>query len=150
MMIEAIAAITLLTVGLLGIFSLTSRSLSLNQTVASQYIGAHLAAEGIELVKNLIDKNIMEGRSWNSNLAPGDYEIDYNDASLNISAGRPILLDSGTGFYSYDSGNPTNYQRLVKISHPSSDEIKVVSSVAWASRGGNFRADLEDHFFNWR
>ena len=48
-LIEAMVAISIVTVGLLGIFSVLSRSLSLNRTVADNYVAANLAAEGIEI-----------------------------------------------------------------------------------------------------
>ena len=149
-LIESIVSITLVTIGLLGIFSLASRSLGLNKTVADQYAGTYLAAEGIELVKNLIDKNIIDRRPWNFGVSTGDYEMDYDDAGLSLSAGQPIFFDSAVGFYGYGGGAPTVYKRLIKIEQPSEDELKVISSVTWTSRSGDFRADLEDHFFNWR
>jgi hypothetical protein len=33
----------------------------------------------------------------------------------------------------------------------SADEVRVISTVSWISRGNaNFAVKLEDHFFNWR
>ncbi len=149
-LIEAMVGISIATVGLLGMFSLLSHSLSLNRVVSQQYVGANLASEGIELVKNLIDRNVMQSKPWNEGLSPGDYEIDYNDTALTSYAGRHVLVD-GTGRYSYDGGADTLYTRHVIVSWPSADEIKVESKVTWISKGGaNFEASLEDHFFNWR
>ena len=151
-MLEAIVAIGIATVGLLGIFSLASRSLSLNRVVASQYIGVNLAAEGIELVKNLIDRNaIQEGRHWNEGITDGNHEIDYNDTSLNPYSDQRILFDSSSGRYSYDSGSPSQYRRKIMIDQPTVNEIKVISLVNWTTRGGGqFSVNLEDHFYNWR
>ena len=56
-LVESVVAMTIVVVGLLGIFSLLSQSLSLNRVVGDRYVGTYLAAEGIEVVKNIIDNN---------------------------------------------------------------------------------------------
>lgn len=151
LMVEAMIAISILVVGLLGIFSLLSRSLSLNRVVGDQIIATNLAAEGIELVKNLIDANVLRGGPWNLGLNPGDYEIDFDDSVLAANQNRKIGFNSGSGLYGYGAGVPTNFQRLISISQPSPDEIKINSLVNWVTRGGGqFEVNLEDHFFNWR
>ncbi|MBI3046373.1 MAG: hypothetical protein HYY86_02460 [Candidatus Harrisonbacteria bacterium] len=151
LMVESIIAISVLIIGLLGIFTLLSRSLSLNRVIADQSAATHLAAEGIELVKNLIDANAIQRRPWNLGVNPGDYEVDFNDGALAVPQNRKLDFDSGSGQYSYDSGSPTTFQRLIVISQPSPDELKVNSLVKWTTRGGGqFEVNLEDHFFNWR
>src|SRR3989344_3592233 len=73
MMIEALVALSIILVGLLGIFALVSRSISLNAVASSQYVAANLAAEGIEVVKNVIDSNAMQAPpgsvAWNKNVS---------------------------------------------------------------------------------
>jgi|SRR3989344_4627917 len=151
LMVESIIAISILVVGLLGTFSLLSRSLSLNRVIADQMIAANLAAEGIELVKNLIDANVLRGGPWNLGLNLGDYEMDFNDLILAANQNRKISFDSGSGRYGYDSGAATSFQRLITVSQPQPDEIKVRTLVSWLTRGGGqFEVNLEDHFFNWR
>jgi len=155
-MVEALIAITIATVGLLGIFTLVSRSLSLNRVVADQYIASNLAAEGIELVKNLIDYNVRNGLPFNNGscLSEGNHNIGYNDligSSCAYDSSRFLLFNSLTRFYGYDAGAATPYKRTVTISWPQSDEIMAQSLVVWTTRGGGeFEVKLEDHFFNWR
>ena len=153
-MVEAMLAITIAVIGLLGIFSLVSRSLSLNRVVLDRYIGTYLAAEGIEIVKNMIDANVIQAKPWNVDLASGSYEVDYNDSTLQPGSNRFISHDSASGFYSYDSGKPTRFKRSVTIEYPGAgagEKMKVNSVVKWTTRGGgNFEVNLEDHFFNWR
>ena len=154
LIIEAIIAITIIVVGLLAAFSLFSESQGLYRVVADRYVGSNLAAEGIELVKNLIDTNYIQQLAWNSGMAAGDYRIDYDDAALTASGGNPPLkYDSSGNLYSYDSGSDTRFARLIQISYPggSGNEMKVNSTVTWNTRaGGSFSVNLEDHFFNWR
>ncbi len=59
--IEAILAISVLTFGLLSVLSLLNRSLSLNRVIADNYRATYLAAEGIEIARNLVDYNVNFG-----------------------------------------------------------------------------------------
>lgn len=153
-MVEALVAMTIIVVGLLGIFALLSRSLNLNRVVANQYVGANLAAEGIELVKNLIDRNVMQGLPFNNGscLTVGDHSMDYNDTHVSGCGYRDsVLLFDQNGHYTYDQGESTTFRRTLAISQPAPDEIKVTSRVTWINRGDEqFEIVLEDHFFNWR
>ncbi|MEK9183982.1 MAG: hypothetical protein AAB890_02830 [Patescibacteria group bacterium] len=152
LLIESIIAITLVTVGLLGIFSLLSRSLSLNRVVSDRVKAAYLAAEGIEIVKNLIDNNLIQERPWNYEIGDGEHEVDYRSVSLAPRQVRFLNFNPVDGFYSYDNFQSTNFQRTIAI-NTSTDgqEIRVNSKVNWTTRGGGkFDINLEDHFFNWR
>lgn len=149
-LIEALIAITIIVVGLLGMYSLLARSLSLTRVVTDRYVAANLAAEGIEVVKNLIDTNVLELKPWNENMATGNYELSYNAAALVPFSGRPLLYNPLTGLYSYEfGGTVTNFTRQIILERIGSEEIKVNSLVSWLSRGGAiFEINLEDHFFN--
>lgn len=151
-LVEAVVAVTIIVVGLLGMFSLLSQSLALNRVVTERYVAAHLAVEGIEIVKNIIDNNVINGRAWNDGLSSGEYEADYNDLSLKPYSGRSLLFDKDNGFYNYQSGETTRYKRLIKVQQlGNGEELKVNSIVNWVSRGNaQFKVDLESRFFNWR
>lgn len=149
-LLESIIAITVLTVGLLGVFSLLSRSLSLNRVIADRYVAMNLAAEGIELIKNSIDTNIIKGLPWNGGLATGEYEIAYN-SSLQPTNHRTLNYDESSGLYGYSGNIETRFIREVRIVRKSAFELQVNAIVRWTSRsGGVFDVNLEDHFFNWQ
>ena len=151
LIIESMIGISIAVVGILGVLTLLSRSISLNRVVSDQFTGAYLAAEGIEITKNLIDANIIQFKPWNQGFLSGSFEADYNSINLEPNQNRRLLFDSANNFYSYDAGNPTNFTRTVDIQLIGSEEIKVNSVVKWTTRGdGNFEVNLEDHFFNWR
>jgi len=151
-LIEAMVAITIAVVGLLGIFSLLSRSLSLNRVVADRFVASYLAAEGIEIVKNLIDNNILAGKPWNAGLSSGTYEADYADTDLAAVSDRFIYINNETGAYGYAELVPTPFKRTIAITNSADGEhITVGSRVAWVTRGGGkFDIYLEDHLFHWR
>lgn len=150
-LLESLVAITILTVCLLGVFALLSRSLGLTRVIADRYVGANLAAEGIELIKNIIDTNGIQEKPWNSGLGTGEYEMAYNTA-LEQNNHRALSYDSGTALYDYQGGNVvTPFHRAIQLQRIGEDELKVNSIVSWSTRGGaEFEVNLEDHFFNWR
>jgi type II secretory pathway pseudopilin PulG len=161
LLIESVVAITMVTVGLLGIFSLLSRSLSLNRVVSDRYVAAYLAAEGLEIIKNLIDNNVLAGLAWNVNLEEGSYQFDYKIKSLPPSCGfscrQVFYFNEDSQLYSYNpTSRKTSFQRTVSIA-PNRDKdgfvqsLKVNSTVNWSGRGGSsFNVNLEDRFYNYR
>ena len=151
-LIESIIAITIVTVGLLGIFSLLSRSLSLNRVVADRFVASYLAAEGVEIAKNVVDDNILAGKPWNDGLSAGSYEADYRDSSLRSVSGDALRLDPDTGAYGYSEPKPTPFHRVITAA-PSADGegLSVGSRVDWTTRGGGkFSIYLEEHLMHWR
>ena len=152
-LVEMTIAMSLMMVGLLGIFAVLAQSIGLNRVAANQYVAANLAAEGIEVTKNILDANAINSRPWNQGLnVNGDFGVQYNSTALDASKATTHLnLDSSTGRYSYDSGTETGFVRTISITNVSTSEIKVVSTVSWKDRGGiDLHVDAEDHFRNWR
>jgi len=150
-MVESMVAITVLIVGLFGIMNLVSRSLSLNRVVSDQTVAANLAMEGIELVKNKIDSNVIQVRPWNFGINEGEYEMDFTSDELLPNENRAFNYDSVSGQYTYGVGSPTRFIRILTIEQPALDEMRVSSFVKWTTRGGGeFSVNLEDRFYNWR
>jgi len=151
LLVESLVALSVLTVGFLGIVSLLSRSLSLNRTVSDTHIATYLAAEGIEVLKNMIDANILQGLPWTNGITSGDHEVVYNSTALEPYQARLLGFDPGTNLYIYGGSEPTRFTRRVRITFVGSEEVVVESRVNWtAAGGGSFSARLEDHFLKWR
>lgn len=159
-MVEAIVALSIITIGIMGVFTLTSRSISLNRVTADRYVAVNLANEGIELVKNLIDRQIPTlNDAWNDILGlvanHYEYEIDYNDESLVVARYRFLFFDSkGAGYYRYKQRDvfpedkETNFKRIITIKEKTNEHIEVVSMVTWESRGGSYDFSVKDDFYN--
>ena len=166
-MVEAMVAMSVIVVGLLGAFALSSSSIGLNRTAADRYIAVNLAGEGIELVKNIIDQNIMlvvpDNVAWNAGVSPGNYEIDYNDSGLKSVNGDERTLffsEKRSDYYAYDDGDldPIIYaetkqkiKRIIKIENISLEHIKVTSTVSWNDKNGSrLSFFVEDHFYDFK
>lgn len=178
-LIEAMIAISVVSIGLLGVTNLLSYSIRTNARVESQLVATYLAAEGIEVTKNIIDKNYSDigeakaqGRaydSWNSDIRNGSFEMEYDSVSLGASIGdgrfseRNLFFNPEQGLYYYgvsgDGGLMTGFKRTVMIEEVVDvdcdetrvDALRVVSRVEWqANDGSPEEVSLEDHFFDWR
>ena len=153
LLIESLVGISVVTIGLLGVVGLVSRSLSLNRVISDQFTASYLSLEGIEIARNLLDANVISvpPEPWNKGFQnDGDFSVYYDSNSLISGGNQPLYLKDG--FYSSDSsGTLTSFKRTVKVTNKSSGEIQVNSVVEWTTRGGGtFKVDNEHHFYNWR
>lgn len=162
LMIESMVAISMVTIGLLGIITLLIRSSQWNRDVGMKLQATYLAAEGIEVVKNIIDTNIagMLSRdgglvSWNSSLNDGTYEVDYKTTKENVSeASEPLRVlgfypESGYG-YSVSAGErkESPFRRKVTVSWKAGNKVLVRAEVFWGLP--EKKVVLEDVFTFWR
>lgn len=165
-LVEVLVAISVLTVGFVGVITLLARSLGLNRVVADNYTATYLAGEGIEVIKNMLDYNAIRRANgvsacWNEGMVSGNYEVEHDTdatayplASISPGSERIIYFDSIKKLFNYDdiSGVPTVFHRRINIATTLciEDVVVVHSIVSWTSRGGSYLVDLEDHFYNWR
>ncbi len=170
MLLEALVAASVGVVGLLGVLSLLTQSIVVNRQTSERFIATYLAAEGIEVMRSIVDKNYTDiangpGHLWWYGLTSCTYQVNYDtDTSaglLGCQFGQPQpLYLTPEGFYVQNSGNgrATPYTRTVTISMtPDANGIvhslKVVSHVTWKSQvllNPDQSIDLEDYFYDWR
>ncbi|MEK9180553.1 MAG: GxxExxY protein [Patescibacteria group bacterium] len=167
-LIEALVAASVLVVGFLGMFALLTRSLFLNRIVSDSYIGNYLAAEGIEVIKNIIDTNALNNRSFDAGInncfsSACSYEVQYftcaSAAQCSPSSfvpGHQLSFDPSTGYYSYSGTVQTGFVREVRLQlinlsgDPSFEAVRVNSIVTWTTGAAQQQANLEDIFYDWR
>ena len=164
--VEAMIAITVLTTGFLGISTLLARSYFLDRVVSDQVTANYLAAEGIEIAKNLIDHDVIESSSGNPTFAWGtcfafphnDVELDYTTANcgnMQPFANDFLLFDPVTHLYSYgpplgDNPVTTHFTRRIQVVR-NGCMITVDTTVQWNTAtvvGQSLK--LEDTFYDWR
>ncbi|MEK7137976.1 MAG: hypothetical protein AAB787_00555 [Patescibacteria group bacterium] len=171
-MVEAMVALGALTLGYLAVITLLNQSLGTSATVSDRNIATYLAAEGIEIVRNLSDANVRKGALFDdfSNGNNLDFEVSWDDLLesdspsldvdnynpgrrvLNFNERRPLKYDpspNGKG-YNYTIGQDTRFYRIIYTTVQPS-YIRVNSVVYWAGKN-NFKDNvlLSDFFFNWR
>lgn len=174
-LIEVMVAMTLLTVGFLGVVALLSQSLAINNFTANNVTAIYLASEGIEIAKNLIDHDVFMGnthQSWSWGMCAGslnviaaNFEAAYNtdqcsngvDGVMPYNANDHLYYYPNTHLYGYNQNNsaqnggtPTIFTRDIAMIPNGSDEITVSSTVFWAGLAGAPQSiTLEDHFYDW-
>ena len=147
-----IFAITIISVGVLGVYNGMSFAISNTQKAREHFMSAYLAQEGIEIVKNMRDANWIVGSEWDEGLVCANgCEADYNTASSTFSSfpytGRYLKIDS-SGFYNYDSGADTIYQRKITTVEPVSptSTLNIIVEVYFKGVTTTVREDLRDWY----
>jgi type II secretory pathway pseudopilin PulG len=147
-LIETIIAIFILTTGILALSSLISYFISTSSISSQRLIAAYLAQEGIEIVRNLRDTNLLNGRNWDYGLSNGDWQADYDDSTLSPYAGSFLNLETN-GFYGYGSGTQTNFKRKINL-QKSGDVLKVTVEVSWQEKGRSHSLTAQENIYNWQ
>jgi hypothetical protein len=175
-LVEALVALSVLTVGFVGIVSLLAKSFQQNRTAADDTQATYLAAEGIEIAKNIIDYDLYYGLSippagsvndWqcsfglNEGQSPVDYALEYDTTPSPVCAttltpmqpgNNKLYFNPNTDLYTYDDiYTPTDFTRDVYVSVPagSPNELDVRSVVTWTNGLLSNTISLEDHFYDW-
>ncbi|MBI2592953.1 MAG: hypothetical protein HYW37_02280 [Candidatus Colwellbacteria bacterium] len=153
MLLESVLAMGIIVVGVVGVVSLASRSIGESRVVADQFVGVNLASEGLEVAKNILGANSLNGRPWNEGFGDGDYEVTYASTDLVSLLGAPrnLSFDPGTGLFDYGGPRGTTFTRVINIRRVNDHQIRAKARVNWKSRdGGNKTVTLETGFLNWR
>src|SRR3989344_2658129 len=137
-LIEVLAAMFIMVMGVLGVFGLITRTVTFNSSVNSQLVASYLAQEGLELVRNMRDANFLKihkgaGGQWNDGLTScaAGCGADYNDVALGSFQDTLLKLDNG--FYTYDAGTDTIFKRKITIDSTTTD-LKVSVDVSWQDK----------------
>jgi putative endonuclease len=154
-LIETITAIFILITGILALSSLISYFVSTSSISSQRLIAIYLTQEGIEIVRNLRDTNLLSGRSWNYGLtscSSGCYNFDYRSQSIpdNNNCSGKNFLNLINNFYQCSDFSPINLQRKVtitQISNPEGLDVKV--EVSWKERGRSHSLYNQTKLYNW-
>ena len=162
-LVEVLIAVSILTIGILSGFILITKVLYNTAVIQDRLTASFLEQEGIELTRQVRDSNflqIMDGESveWNNRLEDGSYTIESKAGSeqsvtlVSVDPGEApnFFYDNDTKIYNYNTtGEPTTFNREIKITTINDDEIRVESIMKWKTRTIDFNLTIEDHLFNW-
>ncbi len=121
--------------------------------IRDNFIASGLAQEGIEVARNIRDRDWFLGNAFGALIPDGAYRVQWNSQALIALAPDPYLKKDGvSGMFSYDTGNDVTFKRTVNISTITANiEKKVVVTISWTARGGVTKTlSAEDHLFNWK
>lgn len=167
-LVEVMTALTIIMVGIVGVYGLINQTLSASKTASMQLTAAYLGKEGIEIVRNIRDSNYLKSlngepgynqeHSWMSGLASsGSPEnvncstgcgADYSMQTLNLGYANTPLKFNGS-FYNYSTGVETPYKRIITVNHSGVDILEVTVRVDWTEHGRSRSMEVLENLYNW-
>lgn len=164
-LVETLVALSILLIAVVTPISLIGDSLHKMYYARDEAIAVNLAQEGIEMVRQVRDSNMISGAAWDNNLALGTYIIDVGSfistpgtpSNFVINCGscqpQPVYRDAaGTGLYRQNAvSTATQFSRNVVISNPNAQayERSVVSTVTWKTGGLSGSIAIQEYIYKW-
>lgn len=149
--LELLVAMFVLIVGISGVAAMLSNTMSASNSNVSRLQAAYLAGEGVEIVRNIRDNNILNYNGWHNGISPGSWEVVYDSMTLSgVDPANPNFLKiDNNGFYNYDVGSDSTFKRVVDI-NINGDVLEITSRVFWQEKGVDQELEVISHLYNWR
>ncbi len=160
-LIEIMIAITVVEIGIVGIYSAIWRSTASLYDVSSRFTAFYLAREGLELVRNIRDTNWLQqisstSTSWDDSLTncSTGCKLDYSssdiaDPTLSPYQGGYLKIDNN-GFYNYSTGQRTIFKRKIMVNHLGDDILNVKVEVTWQGSEKLNSIEVQENLYNWK
>lgn len=164
-LVESIVAIFILLISVVMPMAVVARALFVANYAQDQITAVYLAQEAVEMVRTTRDNNVLSGTAlWDQgNLGDGSSTSCYSGSGCYVDAVNntinacggvcPPVQENSAGAISwygnYSDWANTKYIRTIKLSKISAYEIKINSTVTWASRSGDRTVSVEDVLTNW-
>src|SRR3989338_1692694 len=165
--IELIVVIGILSGGIVAVQTAIQYGLRNAVVVSDGIVAAHLAEEGLELIRNVRDGNwairqfqqpTPTADTWDE-LSTGYYRLDYllsngfsrlySGAPATCQDGQVLNFDSTSGLYSYAGGTFSKFRRVVNITN-NTTYIEVSSQVCWTDSIGPHEIIITERLYDWR
>ena len=148
-LLEVVIAMFVLSVGMLGVMQLMSGTLRYSFNQRDAVIASQLAQEGVELVYNIRDTNMVAGNEAFNGISGGSWRIDATSSVPVLTGSTAFSLYDRTSDHAYthnaSSATETRFSRKIVVNDINSGSIlskKVTSFVVWS--GGSFPADASN------
>lgn len=148
-LIEVLVSIIILGIALGAISFLFTTNLLSADSLRNDTIASGLVQEGMEVVRNIRDREWLATTGFGTTIPNGTYEVQWDSTSLMPSSSRFLREDPSTGVFSYGAGNDTIFKRTITISSVSANEKVITTAVTWNTRTGQKSVNSEVHLFNW-
>lgn len=152
-LMETLVILFVLSVGILSVLSLTRKSFYFQSVKKNLVIASYLSQEGIELMKNIRDTNIILGQDYDNwdgissaGLGEYTYKLDYYSllATTCLSIDEAILQNDDDGFFRHDNNlEDSIFKRLISVKADTLSSTTIESWVSWTERGETYNYKLE-------
>jgi len=170
-LIEALVAISILTLSIAGPMVTASDGLKNSTYARDQIVAFYIAQEGIEIIRSIRDGNALNNTSWLTGIAAACTSgagagcgIDIRNLNFIDCAGnggtacniyydpKGLIAGGGgvRGIYSHVSGGTqqTIYKRSIKIVAINAQESTIDATVTWISHGITKTITVQSRLFN--
>lgn len=176
-LVEVIVSISILMLVVPAALTVASKSVTLSSYSKDQVIATYLAEEGLEIIRNRRDQNMLRisqggAIQWNDGFWPGTSNNCKRGLKCIVDLGwglaDPVIatcvgtcsfilsMDTVSGAYAHQSGGtwvPTRFSRYVQTSDVSGgsnpNEIRVTSAVTYNTHGVDRTITLTENLTPW-
>jgi type II secretory pathway pseudopilin PulG len=169
--LEITIVIFIITIGLIGILSLSNQNVQVQYVNKNTVIASQLAQEGLEIVRNKRDTNWLRGYDWeksttsNSVLAiiPGwpsvgtqvQYTVDavtgLNNVVTGINDANAKLYLNAANLYTHAvTATSTGFSRVVTVGNESIASTSVTCLVQWKKGTNTYNFTAQTVLYNWK
>ncbi|MFA4833270.1 MAG: prepilin-type N-terminal cleavage/methylation domain-containing protein [Patescibacteria group bacterium] len=154
--LEIVVAFSIITIGLVGVLSLTAQNVQVEYTNKNNLVASQLAQEGLELIRNIRDNNWLVGNSWDNSITPGTYIVDYSGNISSVAGIGEARLQQRNDigeedYYWHEASDPDSlFSRLITITQTSPELLNVSCLIQWEDRGQTFQYVADTILYDWR
>ena len=153
-LVEVLVSAFIITLGAGGAMALIQQTLSFTSNAALQLEASYLAQEGMEIVRNIRDANLLSlhkgnGGIWTDGLTGCETgcQVDYTQNSL--STYQDTFLQFSSGLYSYTASTDSIFKRKITVILTGGDALEVLVEVLWEERGRSHTVRAATELYNW-
>lgn len=169
-LVETLVAIAILLIAVVGPISLIGNAIHNLYYAKDEMIAINLAQEGIEVVRQKRDSNLLSNTSWDTDFvtnalgAAKDYIVDVTPSVAGATliqcstspcgvTQTPVYLNTTTSFYKQGLVQPggttkTQFSRRISVSG-TGNERAVTAMVTWKTGGTNGTVSVSENIFKW-
>jgi len=156
-LLESMVAIAIFTVGVSTAVFVITQAISVGSRTRDRIVATHLASEGVEVVRNIRDRNWLAGRSWIQgidDLTDACVQWDSEYDTISCAAGTNVAYDSGLMYYVQTTAagpfSRTITTTLIPADTPNPGDPERLKIIASVTCGTNCSISLEEYLYNWK
>jgi prepilin-type N-terminal cleavage/methylation domain-containing protein len=162
-LLEIIAVVFIITLGLLGIMSLVNQNVQVGYVNQNRIVASQLCQEGLELARNVRDNNWLLGDDWKNGtssasdiIQDGTYAIDYTGITdvTDINSFWPNFYIDRNIYYRHiaspGAATTTAYSRVLNVKTETDASTTLECVVQWKTGRNTLQFTAQTILYNWR